>query len=299
MKAHSVLVTGATGLLGSHLVAALDDREDVVFVGHANVPPGDRRFVACDLTDAVAVAGLVRDHAPRLVVNCAALTNVDTCESQPGLAEAINTVAPARLAALGVATGFRLVQISTDSVFDGTDGPYAEADATAPLNEYAGSKLAGERGVAAAGGDHLILRTTFFGRSPTGSGLADWLIRELGAGRSVTGFEDVRFSPLDAATLVGCVLELAASRVQGTLHLGASDAVSKLAFALLVASEYGFDPGLVRAGRLADAKLDAPRPLDTALDTRAAAAALGRALPTVGECVARMLAADAAAGQSK
>jgi dTDP-4-dehydrorhamnose reductase len=292
MKAHSVLVTGATGLLGSHLVRALEGQDDVVFAGHTNVPRGDRRWVTCDLTDAAALAELVRNHAPGLIVNCAALTNVDACETEPDLADALNAGAPTWLAALGVAAGFRLVQISTDSVFDGTDAPYAEDDVTAPLNEYARSKLAGEQGVAAAGGDHLILRTTFFGRSPIDTGLADWLIRELGAGREVTGFEDVRFSPLDASTLAGLILELARSDTHGTLHLGASDSVSKFEFALLVADAFGLDRSLIRPGRLADAALAAPRPFDTALDTGRAATALGRPLPSVAECIGRMRAAD-------
>lgn len=290
----AILVTGASGLLGSYLVRALEPMRDAVtFAGLTRVPAGDDRWVTCDLTDARQVEGLIAARRPRLVVHAAALTNVDLCETDPGLAEAVNRDAAACVARLTSEAGGRFVFISTDSVFDGLRGNYAETDEPAPVNGYARSKLEGEREVAAAAANHLVLRTNFFGRSDRGSGLADWLLRELGAGRPVVGFGDVIFSPLHAATLAELTLELARSDLRGTLHLGASDAVSKLEFARLVAQAYGLDTGLVRAGRLADAALDAPRPLDTSLDTRAAAARLGRPLPAVAMGVARMRSGDA------
>ena len=285
----TVILTGATGLLGSHLVPVLDEQAiAATLVGLANVPDGHDRWVRCDLTDESAVAELIATRRPRLVIHAAALTNVDTCEDDPALAAAVNAEAPGRLAQLTSEAGGRFVQISTDSVFDGRGGPYVEDDRTVPLNEYARSKLAGELAVAAGAPNHLVLRVNFFGRSPTGAGLADWLVRELSAGHAITGFDDVIFSPLDAATLSEAIVALAFGEQRGTLHLGASDAVSKFAFAQLVAEAHGLDPQLVRAGALADAKLTAPRPLDTSLDSSRAAAVLGRPLPTVAECVARL-----------
>ena len=284
----SILVTGASGLLGSYLVRALKQmRGEVTFVGRTRVPAGDARWVKCDLTDDRQVHELIAGRSPRLVVHAAALTNVDLCETDPELATAVNSSAAARLARLTSDVGGRFVLISTDSVFDGRRGDYVETDDPAPLNMYARSKLDGERGVAAVA-NHLVLRTNFFGRSERGSGLADWLLRELAAGRPVVGFEDVLFSPLDAATLATLTLELAHTNLRGTLHVGASDAVSKFAFARLVAEAYGFDAGLVRPGRLSDAALGAPRPLNTSLNSAKATSVLGRELPSVAAGIACM-----------
>jgi dTDP-4-dehydrorhamnose reductase len=144
-----------------------------------------------------------------------------------------------------------------------------------------------------------VLRTNFFGRSHTGIGLADWLLRELGASRPVVGFQDVVFSALDVATLAALILELASTDIRGTLHLGASDAVSKFTFAQFVAKAYDFDPELVRPGLLADAGLSAPRPLDTSLDSGNAAKALGSALPTVATGVSRMCSGASSEAESR
>lgn len=281
-----VLVTGASGLLGSYLARELGP--GATLVGLSRIPEGDSRFVGCDLTDGDAVAQLLDEHRPRLVIQAAALTNVDLCERDPQLAAAVNRDAAGTVARLTAERGGRTVHISTDSVFDGRTGGYVESDDLAPLNGYARSKLEGEVAVAESAADHLVLRVNFFGRSGRGTGLADWLLGELTAGRPVTGFADVVFSPLHVAELARLILSLARSESRGTLHLGAADAVSKLEFAQLVAREYGLDEELIRTGLLVDAKLDAPRPLDTSLDSSRAASLLQRVLPTVAEGIAQM-----------
>ena len=179
----------------------------------------------------------------------------------------------------------RLVFISTDSVFDGTRGHYRESDMPGPLNAYARSKLAAERVVETIR-NGLAIRTNFFGRNPRGAGLAEWLLRELGSGREITGFADVVFSPLHCVEAADLVVALATTEATGVLHLGASDAVSKLDFALLVADRFGLDRSLVRSGNLADGDLAAARPLDTSLVSERASALLRRALPTVADGVA-------------
>lgn len=288
------LVTGSTGLLGPYL------RDSVVqnglastFVGFSAVPPDRADHVSCDLTVRADVEALWDDVQPELVLHAAALTNVDLCESDPGLADAVNRGAAATLAELAARDGARLVLVSTDAVFDGRKGNYAEDDDTAPVNAYAQSKLAAEREIQRAP-DHLVVRTNFFGRSDRGHGLAEWLLRALKEGRPIVGFTDVTFSPLDCGTLAGLLVELALGDTRGVLHLGSRDATTKLEFARSVARAYGFEPGLVSSGLLADVSLRAPRPHDTSLATERAVAALKRQLPSVEEGIATMRAAGAA-----
>jgi dTDP-4-dehydrorhamnose reductase len=293
----TLLVTGATGLLGSHLVDSIGRRGiDAAFAGLTSVPPGTA-WHRCDLTDETAVSELWSRLRPAVVVHAAALTNVDLCEREPELADRVNRRTAELLARRDAAEGARLVLISTDSVFDGARGGYAETDEPAPANVYAATKLAAEREVAAAE-DHLVVRTNFFGRSARGHGLAEWLLGRLEAGEEVVGFTDVVFSPLWCHDVAELVLGLALGDARGVLHLGSADAVSKLEFAQTVAETYGFDGAMIRAGRLADVGLEAPRPLNTSLDSSAAASLVG-GFPTVEEGVRKMVSLPFAAAADR
>ena len=133
------LVTGAGGMLGTDLVAALERRGE-------SVTGLDR--VGLDVTDGPAVASAVARYRPDVVVNCAAWTAVDDAEAGEEQALAVNAGGPAHLAAACGRAGARLVQVSTDYVFAGTIAqPYAEHDVPAPRTAYGRTKLAGERAV--------------------------------------------------------------------------------------------------------------------------------------------------------
>lgn len=118
---------------------------------------------AADLSDPEACAAVIRDHAPAGVINAAAYTAVDRAEAEPALAQAVNGDAPGAMARACAQIGVPFVHISTDYVFDGTGVAAARGpgDATAPCGVYGRTKLAGERAVTAAGGAHVILRTSW------------------------------------------------------------------------------------------------------------------------------------------
>lgn len=286
-----ILLTGATGLLGGYLEPVLRaSGATVVPVSHTSPPaPGGMR---CDLTDEQATADLLAAVSPDVIVHAAALTDVDRCEAKPALADRINR----RSTELLCRADARVVFVSTDSVFDGTRGNYAEGDVPAPVNEYARSKLRAEAHVLAAGG--LCVRTNFFGRSQRGHGLAEWLLRELGAGNQVTGFEDVIFTPLYCADVAAALGELAAGDAEGVLHLG-GERIDKYDFGVLVASSFGLDESLVQRGSITDVSLRAPRPLDTSLDNGLARATLRTPLRGIETAVGAMAADDPAPGRTR
>jgi dTDP-4-dehydrorhamnose reductase len=151
-----VLVTGATGMLGSDLAPALAAAGHEVFAR----PRSD-----LDITDAKGVLRAVRELAPDVVVNCAAFTNVDACETDPRAYE-VNAKAVGHLADACGHFGAQLVQISTDFVFDGTKGsPYVEDDPPNPLSAYGRSKRAGEEAALRLSGSLVVRASWLFGRS--------------------------------------------------------------------------------------------------------------------------------------
>ena len=152
MSGRPILVTGAGGQLGRELVAALAGCGDVVACDRA----------ALDVGDPSAIIRVLRDVAPRFVVNAAAYTAVDRAERERDAAFAINGDAPGVLAAEAKRRGALLIHYSTDYVFDGEGAtPYDESSPTHPVSVYGASKLAGEHAIAAAGAAALTLRTSW------------------------------------------------------------------------------------------------------------------------------------------
>lgn len=147
-----ILLTGCSGQVGYELERSLQALGEVVAVDRARM----------DLSDLEQVRAVVREVKPGLIVNPAAYTAVDKAESEPALARRINALAPGVMAEEGKRLGAAMVHFSTDYVFDGTkQGAYVETDPTNPVNVYGQTKLEGEQLIAAAGIDHLILRTSW------------------------------------------------------------------------------------------------------------------------------------------
>lgn len=279
-----ILLTGSTGLLGRYLEPALRARTGGTVVPVSHTTPSALGGIRCDLTDESATARLLEQVAPDIIVHAAALTDVDRCEADPDAADKVNRLSTELLAR----SEARLVFLSTDSVFDGARGSYSEVDAPRPLNEYARSKLRAENHVLASTRG-ICIRTNFFGRSSRGHGLAEWLLRELDAGRQVIGFEDVVISPLYCADASEAIADIALGDEVGVLHLGGS-AVNKYEFGVMVANHFGLDSSLVHRGSIADVRLRAPRPLNTSLESGRAEGILRRSLRGVEEGVAAMAA---------
>jgi dTDP-4-dehydrorhamnose reductase len=147
-----ILLTGATGQVGEALLRTLDPLGEVI-------APGRDRL---DLAQPDSIRAAVRELAPSWIVNPAAYTAVDKAESEPELAFAVNSTAPGVLAEEAARIGAGLIHFSTDYVFDGSKASsYVETDATAPINVYGCSKLAGEKAVADNSDMFLIFRTSW------------------------------------------------------------------------------------------------------------------------------------------
>ncbi|MFZ5585184.1 MAG: SDR family oxidoreductase [Thermodesulfobacteriota bacterium] len=297
-----VLVAGAAGLLGGMLLwrwrnlpqglAALV-RDPAVLA--AGAWPGVR-VVAGDVTDPASLTAALAATRPGLVVNCAAVTNVDLCERRPELALAVNAHGAASLARAAADAGAGFVQIGSDAVYAAGPGPHAEDAAGGTLSAYAQSKLKGDALVMAAHPAALVLRTCIFGpnQDPARLSLAEWVVNNLTADNSIPGFCDVRFSPLFTASLAPAILAGVGAGLSGVYNLGCAQGLSKYDFARRLAVGLGRDPALVRPASVAEVALTAPRPADPVLDSRRFAAAAGWPPPGIDQEIKAFL--DFAAG---
>ena len=242
-----LLVTGAAGQLGVDVVDhARSLGDDVVGVDRA----------ALDITDAVAVGQLLDSVRPDAVINAAAYTAVDACETNEALAFAVNADAVGHLSAACELVGAHLVHVSTDYVFDGTlDRPYREDDQTNPQSVYGRSKLAGEH---AAGPAAAVARTSWL-CGEHGHNMVELVLRLASNPDQALAFvDDQRGHPTFTADLAPALHRLAVDRRTGIHHLTNQGAVSWFEFVREILSAAGHDPDRVRP--IATADLDPPRP---------------------------------------
>lgn len=274
-----ILVTGAQGLLGNHLVPHLKKcGHDVV--GHSR---SGQTEVNADLTDAGQVSVILDKTMPECIVNLVALTNVDECERHPHSSYVTNVRVIENLTSWmrNHAHTCHLVQISTDQVYDGI-GPHKEDDITIS-NYYGFSKYAGE--LVAGTVSSTILRTNFFGRSRCTSraSLSDWLVESLAFGRAITVFDDIFFSPLSLPRLVEFIELSIGKRKQGLFNLGSKEGMSKADFAFILADVLGLQTKCMTRGASDSIKLMAYRPKDMRMDSCRFEDVFGINLPTLRE----------------
>jgi dTDP-4-dehydrorhamnose reductase len=241
-----VLVTGAGGQLGIDVVGHFMAMGDEVIAA-------DRAVL--DIADPDAVRRAIESTRPDAVVNAAAYTAVDACETHAELAMRINGTAVGHLAAACADVGAHLVHVSTDYVFDGTlDRPYREDDRPNPMSAYGRTKLAGE---IAAGPDAAIARTSWV-CGAHGDNMVKLVLRLAGEVDELAFVDDQRGCPTFTADLAPALRRLALDRRSGVHHLTNQGAVSWYEFVQEVLRAAGHDPAMVRP--ITTAELDPPRP---------------------------------------
>jgi len=285
-----VLVTGGTGLLGYWVTRLFMERGFKVYATyHEKAPPGlEVSWVRLDLEDLDSIARVVEDAKPSIVIHTAAYTDVDGCEVNREKAYRVNYLATAALAKASKDTDL-FISISTDYVFDGSRGMYRESDVPAPLNYYGLSKLLGEVAVTAILRNSAVVRVSgLYGYSPRGKkNFGVVAFEKLSGGEPVEAFVDQWLSPTYVKFLAEKLIKVVDARITGAIHI-AGERLSRYEFATILAEILGAGKDLVKPKRLAEAKLVAPRPRDSSLDT-SKAKELGLALPSTRECLKDMV----------
>ncbi len=271
-----ILLTGATGQLGQELAATPPAGVELI--------PTSR--LQLDLADAAACRAAVLSHRPDWVLNAGAYTAVDRAESEPALAQAVNAGAPGAFAAALAETGGRLLQVSTDFVFDGKQGtPYSPDQPLQPLGVYGASKAAGEAAVLKAlpAEQHCILRTSWV-YGPVGHNFCRTMLRlhscKAAAGEALGVVADQVGCPTATATLAKACWSVIQGGARGLHHWSDAGAASWYDFALAI-GEIGAAQGLlerpanVKPIATCDYPTPARRPSYSLLDCRATRSALG------------------------
>jgi dTDP-4-dehydrorhamnose reductase len=296
-----IVVTGAAGQLGGYLLDHLARRGyTAIGLGRQEGPGID---VVADLRDRAGLARALEEARPDAIIHGAAYTDVDGCERDPDLADAINRVGSENVAALAAERGAWVLGIGTDFVFSGDGGaPYAEDATPDPVSVYGASKLAGERAILAADPANAVARTAWV-YGGKGKHFPRTVLTVLARTGRMEVVDDEVGCPTFAGDLAEALVGLLAGRPSGILHLVNEGAASRFALAREVARVAGEDPeGIVPVTTqafLENYPLPARRPPDSRLaNTRAAA--MGVRLPPWEDAIGRYvphLTADVAAAQ--
>jgi len=282
-----ILVTGASGLLGSRLVElAITRGHELCSIYHAHpVTRANRRRL--DLADEKEVRRCLTEEKPEVVIHSAAITDVDFCEKNPELAMRVNESATASLAEACRVAGSHLVYISSDYVFDGIRGLYKENDEPKPINVYGQSKLLGEQRVQQSSADFCVARTSVlfgWGRQHRPN-FATWLHENLSANRKVSVVTDQYASPTLNTNLARMLIEVAERRIHGILHLAGNTRISRYEFAIMLAKQFGFNENLLTPVKADATKWIARRPYDSSLDVAKAQEMLTNKPATLDEAL--------------
>ncbi len=244
-----VLITGASGFIGSKLGLRLASNHNILGVFHQSRNPLPFPSQCTDLTDERSVAELIRSFRPDVIVHSAALSRVLQCERDPTDARTINVDATGRLARWAERVRAKLIFLSSDQVFSGRKGLYIESDAPDPINCYGRTKLEAEQLVLESSSGNLVIRSNSVVGPSAGRGesFTDWVLSGLRSGSHVNLFRDQYRSPIHIRVMLDVLEAACVHNVSGLLHVGGPQRMSRTELGFAVARAYGLsaDPVIV------------------------------------------------------
>ncbi|WP_030382721.1 MULTISPECIES: SDR family oxidoreductase [unclassified Streptomyces] len=255
-----VLITGAGGMLGGAVTAALAARHEVVGWSRSRTGPD---LFSVDATRATEVDRFFDGHRPDVCVHLVACADVAVCERDPGLAHELNVRTTENVARACARHAVGLVYTSTEYVFDGTsESGYAEDDTPNPLQIYGRTKLLGEERVREVPG-HLTVRLPILYGPPVPGRAHGWveaMLRALGEGRPVELDDGVERQPTWTGDVARALEQAVSGRMTGVLHVASRERLTKLAWGRRIAEAAGLPASLLRPARPVPDGHGVPRP---------------------------------------
>lgn len=262
-----IIVTGANGMLGSGIIKEFKGKYEFYSLDKEPLEPILPNPVQIDLTDKKKVEQVLKKIKPDLVIHCAAVTNVDFCETNEEICNKVNVDATKYLAEICKKMNIVLVYISTDFVFDGEKGNYTEEDKPNPLGVYAKSKLLGEKVVINSGVKYIIPRTSIYGWNiQKKESLVEWIINANKNKKELNVITDQYFTPILTNNLAQAIFELYEKKIYDLFNIVGSEKLSKYDFAMKVAEIFGLDKSMIKKTTLDKIPFKSKRPRDASLN---------------------------------
>ncbi len=270
-----ILVTGANGLLGQQLahLLAQESKYELLLTSHQPSFYLNHRplldYTQLDITSKSDVKSLVTSFRADVIINAAAMTNVDACETQRELAWKINVHGVENLVDVARTLGAKIIHLSTDYVFDGVRGPYTEDDRPNPINYYGKTKLASENVVRTGDARYTIVRTiVVYGTGKNvKQNFALWVIENLRNRRPIKAAIDQVSNPTNVHDLAFGILRIVEQEAEGIYHLSGSERLSRFQFAQKIAEVFELDASLIVGVKSNELLQAARRPLSTGFIT--------------------------------
>ncbi|MDP6339667.1 MAG: dTDP-4-dehydrorhamnose reductase [Candidatus Marinimicrobia bacterium] len=279
----TILITGAYGQLGEACLKYLKSNFEIKSTGrHA---PDDG--IHLDITDSDSVHCVIAKTNPDVILNLAAMTNVDGCETNPEMAESINVDGVKNLCHQFEG---QFIQISTDYVFDGRAGPYSESDETNPISVYGKTKLAADEWLLENQEKTTIIRTNVvYGyTNRTQASFVKWVVDSLNDGKPINVVDDQWNNPTWTESLASVISRLIEGGAFGLYHYGDKDLINRCEFAHLIAKVFELDASLISPISTAELDQPAPRPLKSGLKTEKIESELGIVPNSVETCLMKI-----------
>ena len=288
----NIFFTGGAGLLSLNWALYCKEKWDVILgTFNRRIDPSFASTLSLlDFQSAKALEKIFSDVSPDVVVNSAALTNIEFCEKNPSKAYQSNVHFASNIAIACDQLKIPLVHISTDHLFDGTLANVDEEEVPNPLNVYGKTKAEAEIKIAGLCENSIIVRTNFFGWGTSyRQSFTDHIINDLRNDRVFYGFDDVYFTPILVSDLASCIFELLEDDFRGTFNISSDDRVSKYQFAIMVAKTFDLPQSLVQPVSIKEKTNLVIRPTDMSLSNKKVSKLLRRNMGTVEDHLRRLL----------
>ena len=281
-----ILITGSTGQLGNSLGKVFKSRYDLVSTSRTKPNINTNYFL--DITNSLLVKDMVSAISPDIIINLAALTNVDLCESNPDLAHAINFQGVKNL--VNVFKG-PIIHLSTDYVFDGKLGQYKENDITNPINVYGVTKYKAEKILLEKSKESLVIRTNvlYDYQSKAKSSFLNWVVDSLKRGEKIKVVDDQFNNPTWTDSISVVIDRAIKADLNGLIHWGDFDWISRYDFANKIADKFNLQSNLIEPIKTEELNQVAPRPLNGGLDTTLAQDLLRLEPPQIDDCLNQII----------
>ena len=280
-----ILILGGSGLLAINwALSAKNEFSIILGLNKREIILEDTKTIKFDFSSFEELNIKIDQIRPDIIVNTIAITSVEKCEQNPKLAFETNVKIASFLAQIASKIQCKLVHISTDMLYNGTQSYVNELLDVSPLNIYGETKYRAELEVIKHNSTALIIRTNFYGWGPTyRASFSDTIINSLKSGKEINLFVDVFFTPILIQNLVLYIHELIEKSASGIYNVVSDDRISKFDFGILVAREFELNETLIKPIQFSNQVGLVKRPLDMSLSNGKTVKKLGHKLGSVKE----------------